>query len=202
MKQKLITSHRSRVKRAKMHVENSPEHISIFDREALVEFYLLEDVVRLCEWRMKKENEKIVTTRGGEMSHKLHLEQLTAIINIFKTIIEIAESEIIAGNYKAVWSSIPESALMKAAGKVQYLPQLRALATKMLRSLSSEAITATAEGEALNDDIDAIEAHDKNVRKVKGLPSSTEIDELIRAVEIAIPDKIICNNIRPDSRLS
>ena len=202
MAEKLITSHSSRVKRAKEYVKNSPERISIFDREAVVEFYLLEDIVRLYEWRIEQESKKTVQTKGGEMAHKRNLAKFTAVVNLFKSAIEIAWSEITSGNYKAVWSSIPEGALMKAAGSLKYLPELRDLATRMLRRLSEEAIIATSESEALDEDLAAIESHEENVRKVKGLPSEAEIDALIKAVEIAIPDMDVKESKpKPVSRL-
>ena len=47
-----ITSHRMRVKKANETIKNLPERISVFDREAYVEFFLLEDIVRLYDYRL------------------------------------------------------------------------------------------------------------------------------------------------------
>ena len=185
---KFITSHRSRVKRAEEARKNSPEKISIFDREAFVEFYLLEDIVRLYEYRLDLEQKKKVETRAGEMAKKRNIEKFAAIVTIFKSAIEIAWGEITAGNYKAVWSSIPERALMVAANSLKYLPELRDLAVKLLRALSNDALEATQQSVLFDESLDEIEDHESNVRRVKGLPSATEIDEIIRAVEVAIPD--------------
>ena len=186
---KFITSHRRRVQRANEAIKHSPEKISIFDREAYVEFYLLEDVVRLYEYRLNQELKKNVETRAGEMTKKRNIQKFTAIINIFKSAIEIAWGEITSGNYRAVWSSVPEHSLMVAANSLKHLPELRVIAVKMLRSLSAEALEATKESVAFDESLDAIEDHEANVRTVKGLPSEDEIDALIRAVETAIPDK-------------
>ena len=186
---KFITSHRSRVKRAEEYRKNSPEKISIFDREALVEFYLLEDIVRLYEYRLSEEQKKKVETRAGEMSKKRNMEKFSAIINIFKSAIEIAWGEIASGNYKAVWSAIPEHALMVAASKLKYLPELRELAVRLLKTLSNEALEATQQNVLFEESLDEIEDHESNFRRVKGLPSTDEIDEIIKAVEVAIPDE-------------
>lgn len=188
---KFITSHRSRVKRAEEYRKHSLEKISIFDREALVEFYLLEDIVRLYEYRLDFEQKKKVETRAGEMAKKRNMEKFSAIVNIFKSAIEIAWGEITAGNYKAVWSAIPEHALMVAANSLQYLPELRDLAVKLLRALSNDALVATEQNALFDESLDEIEDHEANVRRVKGLPSVGEIEDVIKAVEVAIPDEKI-----------
>ncbi len=185
---KFITSHRSRVKRAEEARKKSPEKISIFDREAYVEFYLLEDIVRLYEYRLDLEKKKQVETRAGEMTKKRNMEKFAAVINIFKSAIEIAWGEINSGNYKAVWSAIHEHALMIAANSLKYLPELRDLAVKLIRALSNDALEATQQSVLFDESLDDVENHESNVRRVKGLPSAEEIDEVIRAIEIAIPD--------------
>lgn len=186
---KFITSHRTRVRRAETARKNSPEKISIFDREAYVEFYLLEDIVHLYEYRLDTEAKKKVTTRAGEMAKARNMKKFNAIIKIFTSAIEIAWGEITSGNYKAVWSSIPEHALMVAANSLKYLPELRAIAVKMLKNLSNEALEAAKERVALDDSLDEIEDHEANYRSVKNMPSEDEIDAIIRAVEDIIPDK-------------
>lgn len=184
---KFITSHGNRVKRAEEYRKNSPEVISIFDREAFVEFYLLEDIVRLYKYRLEGEQNKKVETRAGAMTKKRNIEKFSAVINIFESAIEIAWGEITSGNYKAVWSAIPEHALMRAANSLKHLPELRDLSVKLLRSLSNDALEATAQNADFDQSLDEIEDHEANVRRVKGLPSADEIEEVIRAIEIAIP---------------
>lgn len=187
--QQYITSHSTRVRKAKEAIKHSPEKISIFDREAYVEFYLLEDIVRLYQYRLEKEKAKNYTTRAGAMTQKRNLEKFSAIIKIFQSAIEVAWGEIDSGNYKVVWKAIHEGALMAAAGNVKNLPELRALAVDLLKELSEEALAATSEDTALEEGLDELEAHEANVRSVRGLPSADEIEEVIRAVEAAIPDK-------------
>ena len=186
--EKFITSHRSRVKRANDYISKSPERISIFDREALVEFYLLEDIERLYEYRLAEEQKKHVQTRAGEMARSRNISMFSAIVQLFKSAAEVAWGEITSGNYRAVWSSIPEHALMVAAPNIKNLSKLRYLAVKMLRSLSEEAMAMVETNIAFEEDLDSIEDHEANVQKMKGLPSLADINEIIRAAEIAIPD--------------
>lgn len=198
--EKFIRSHRARVKQAEEWRQRSPEKISIFDREAFVEFYLLEDIVRLYEYRMERERDKKVQTRAGEMSKQNNMAKFAAIINIFKSAIEIAWDHIDTGNYKAVWRSIPERQLATAANSIKYLPELRELATTLLRSLSDESVAAVEEWQKQQEELDRIEDHEANVARFKDLPTKDEIDALIRAVEIAIPDskKASRINARPN----
>ena len=65
---------------------------------------------------------------------------------------------------------------------------MRDLALKMLRALSNDALEATQQNVLFDESLDEIEDHESNVRRVKGLPSAEEIDEVIRAIEVAIPD--------------
>ena len=62
MAEKIIRSHRQRVKAAKDLIPSNPiyrgERISIVDREAFVEFFLLEDIRRLYQMRLKREKDR------------------------------------------------------------------------------------------------------------------------------------------------
>lgn len=187
--EKYITSHATRLKKAKAHIKTSKERISIFDREAFVEFYLLEDIVRLYEYRLEVEKKKVVETRAGEKAKQLNIEKFTAVINIFKSAVEVAWGEITSGNYKAVWKSINERPLMIAAGSLKNLPELRSLAVQLLKELSNEAIKAAEQNVMLDEDLDDLDAHEKNVRTYKDLPSPEEIAAVIKAAEDAIPDR-------------
>lgn len=185
---KFITSHRVRVARANELINQLPERISIIDREAYVEFFLLEDIVRLYEYRLNQERKKNVETKAGEMTKERNIRKFSAIINIFKSAIEIAWGEISSGNYRAVWSSIPEHALMVAANSLKYLPKLRMIAVKMLKNLSTEALDATNQSVVFDESLEGIEDHEVNVRAVKNLPSEDEINAIIRVAEDVIPD--------------
>ena len=188
--QKFIRSHRDRVKQANDYVKSSHLTISIFDREALVEFFLLEDIVKKYEFLLNKECKKELETQGGIKAKQSNIEKFNAIINVFKNLVEIAWSQIDSENYKVVWKSIHEHQLMSAASSLKYINELRDLSITMLKELSNEALMAAEANQGLNESLDALANHENNVRIVKGLPSSAEIDEIIRAVEIAIPNTI------------
>ena len=88
---KFISSHRSRVKRAEEYRKNSPEKISIFDREAFVEFFLLEDIERLYTYRYQKVKNKKKETREGAFYQKKQLEKIHYLLYMLKKCIEIME---------------------------------------------------------------------------------------------------------------
>lgn len=131
---------------------------------------------------------KTAETRSGIMAQQKNIEKYINIINLFKSIIEIAEGQIYDGNYKAVWQSIPEHPLMVAAGSIKHLPELRAIATKMLRDLYDETIKVIEQNALLEESLDEIESHDRNYRTIKDLPKADDIENLIKAAEIAIPN--------------
>ena len=185
---KFIHSHAERKKKAEQLRQTLPMPVSFFDREALVEFLLLEELVNLYTYRLKVEKGRQCGTRGGEMARERNVTAFAALIKVFSTAMEIAEGEIYNGNFKAVWSSIPEGALMKASKSTKYMAQMRTLATKMLKSISEDALFAASQAELLDEDLDEIEIHEANVRRVRNLPSASDIDAMIREVELAIPD--------------
>ncbi len=142
MKEKIIRSHRERVRQANYMLKTNPgyknECISIIDREAFVEFYLLEDIVKLYNVRLKEEKERVIQVQIDEKDKIQNIENFTAIINIFNAAIIAARSFINSGDYKKVWKAIHEHALMAAANSVKNLPELKELAIELLRELSSD----------------------------------------------------------------
>ncbi len=203
MAEKTIRSHRARVKQANQTIKNNPrykrERISLVDREAFVEFYLLEDIVKLYNTRLREEQAYIPQGRADEKGKKVNIEKFSAIINVFNAAIGAARSAINSGDYKTVWRAIHEGALMAAANSVRRLPELRALAIEMLRELSNDMMCAVEVNQELDEALDDLEAHEANVRRVKDLPPSMdEIEEVIRAAEAAIPDKKRNSRIDPN----
>lgn len=165
MEKNILRSHRARVAQANLMLKNSPKYsrlrISIIDREAFVEFLLLEDIVKLYEIRLRVEQNYIPHGQTDEMAKERNIAKLSAIIDIFKAAIEAAHSAIDSADYKKVWKSIPEGALMTAAKSIRHLPELKNLGIDMLRELCDGA-----EGDAMD-----------------------KIEDVIRAAELAIPDK-------------
>lgn len=182
-----IRSHRSRVIAANKLISTLPEKISLIDREAFVEFFLLEDIIRLYNYRLDNEKKQKADSRPAVMARNRNMERFTAILKIFEAAVDFARAEISAGNYSLVWKSIPEHPLMVAASNIKHLAELREIAVQLLKNLTAEALSATEETVKLDEALDEIEDHSANVRAVKGLPSEQEIEEIIRAVEVAIP---------------
>ena len=194
MAEKTIRSHRARVKQANETLKNNPrykrERISIIDREAFVEFYLLEDIVKLYNMRLREEQLYVPQGRADEKGKKSNIEKFSAIISVFNAAIGAARSAINSGDYKKVWKAIHEGALMAAANSVKSLPELRKLAIEMLRELSADTVESVDVMRGLDEDLDDLDAHEENVRRVKDLPPTMdEIEEVIRAAEMAIPDR-------------
>ena len=189
-RQNTLRSHKARSQAANRIREGLPFPPSFFDKEAITEFLLLEDLVALYKRLMALEEGRDVKTRYGELGKERQIAAYASLIKVFTASQELCESAIYSGNYKAVWGAIPEGALMRAANKVKLLPQMRAMATKMLEGLSKDMLTATAEAMAMDDDADMIEINENNTRRIKGLPSEAEIQAIIHEAELLIPDVI------------
>ncbi len=204
MTEKVIRSHAARVKQANTMLENHPDYryetISIYDREAFVELFLLEDIVRLYEMRLKREESHIPNGgRTDEKGKQLNIKRFSAIIELFKAAIGAARAAISGGDYKKVWKAIPEWPLKMVAGNVKNLPQLRKMTVEMLRELSSDAQAAETEMNRLDEDLDDLEEHEENVRLIKNIPMSKEdIEKVIRLAEEVIPDPQNSRNSRPN----
>lgn len=204
MAEKTIRSHRARVKQAKETLKNEPrykrERISLVDREAFVEFYLLEDIVKLYNDRLREEQAYVPHGRPDEKGKRQNIEKFSAIIAVFNAAIGAARSAIIAGDYKKVWKAIHEGALMAAANSVRNLPELKSLAIELLRELSEDTVFAVGVSQELEEDLDDLDAHEENVRRAKDLPPTMdEIEEVIRAAEVAIPDRKKTSRLNPNT---
>lgn len=204
MAEKTIRSHRARVKQANETLKNNSsykgERISIVDREAFVEFYLLEDIVKLYNTRLRREQAYVPQGRADEKGKRQNIEKFSAIIAVFNAAIGAARSAINSGDYKKVWKAIHEGALMAAANSVRSLPELKSLAIELLRELSEDMVVAVDVSHELDEDLDDLDAHEENVRRVKDLPPTMdEIEEVIRAAEAAIPDRKKTSRLDPNT---
>lgn len=184
--EKIITSHRYRVKRANETIKEWPIKVSIFDREAFVEFYLLWDIIELYEHLIKVQKAKQPATARGEESKARTLELLNATLTVFKTAADICEDQLYLGHFKNVWASINEHALMHAAGSNRNLSVTAKLAIKLLKDIYGEAADATKTVCDMDDEAEQNKKHDANVRTVRGIPSREEIDAIIADVEDGI----------------
>ena len=185
----IIRSHRARVIAANEEVKRRPEKITIFDREALVEFYLLEDIERLYKFRLEREVAKNPDTPHGIKMKELNIELFANFINVFKSAAETAWGLIDNGNYKAVWRSIPEHQLMIASNSTKYLRKLAELANDILSSVVEESIKSAQASGILDDQLEDIEAHEVNARRVLGLPSKAEQAAISQALIESVAKK-------------
>ena len=180
---KFITSHKTRVLKAKEQLKNWFEKVSIFDREAFVEYYLLEDIIRLYEYKVKQEKKIQPDTVRGQMLQKENLRKFESVLVTFKSIAETCYAQMRNSNYKIVWKNIPEGVLMKMASKVSYLNDLIEMSNEMFEKISSEAIQSEKGVKFLKDSNEDLKAHAENTRNFYDLPNTEEeLKEVIASV--------------------
>ena len=186
MAEKIIRSHNERAKQVNEMLKTEPyyncQRISIVNREAFVEFLLLEDINRLYNIRLKQEKAYIPKGRADEKGKQLNIEKFSAIIKIFDAAIGVARAAIQSGDYKKVWKAIHEGALMAASKNgVKNLPELRQLAVDMLRDILGDTVYAREANSLLEEDLDNLDAHEENVRRFNDLPSMPDgMEEVVR----------------------
>lgn len=202
MAEKIIRSHRKRVKAANQTLKTNPrfsiQGISKISREAFVEFFLLEDIAKLYEFRLRDERAYIPQGRAGEKVKQLNIKKFMAVINVLNAAIETVRGAIAAGKYTMVRQAIKERKFKSAAKNVKHLPKLRELAINLLRDLSEDLYLALESDRGLDEDLDELERHEANVEKVKNLPPMSEIEEVIRVAEELIPNEKRSSKLTPN----
>lgn len=202
MAEKTIRSHRDRVKQANYIIGHDEYfkklRISIFDREAFVEFFLVEDIEKLyCDiYRSVKAQKR--ETREGIFYQKKQLEKIHYLIYMLKKCSEIMIGKIYDGAYSDVWKAIHERQLMTAAGKPKYLDSLIALTETMLQEVDDNALGLAKKMLAGNEFMDDLETHDANVRSHFGIESSDEIDAILDPIDVEIPNSRSKSKIIPN----
>ena len=172
--EKILTSRREREKR----VTNSLGTISIIDREAIVEYYLLEDIHRLYKYRLEKEERMPPRTEAEQIEKESNIKKFNEIIKLFDSVLETAWSLINSGAYAPIYRAIPEHALYIAAGNIKYLPQLKELAIGIVKDLSAEELEA--KGYKI-----------PRSEKWRDPPTMEKVNELLEEVNAVIPDEKI-----------
>ena len=142
----LIRSHRERVQKANSVLrENSmykEQPISKIDREAFVECLLLEDIADLFQARLKEEKAIEPENQSEAQKKAENIKKYEDMRNLFDDAAEAAIAAINAGNYKAVWQAIPETALMVAAKRAdKFLPELWAMGCEIVRRLEKSVLS-------------------------------------------------------------
>lgn len=187
-KKKILRSHMERVKWAKEIWSKMGERGSIFDREALVEYGLLLDIEELYKKRLREEEEYEAQSRVDRMGKRQNLNRFNAFVNIFEAAVSAARAAIKAGNYKMVRKAIHERKLMAAANSTKRLSEMGEMAIELLRALSADSLFAEKVDKEINEGLDDLEIHEKNVRDMQGIPqySPEDIESIISAVEAVI----------------
>lgn len=193
----IVRSHRQRVKDANNYVKTQQnEKINRIDREAIVEFFLLEDIDRLYDYRLHRltERSRIIGSRAGEMAQSSNIMRLNALKNLISAAIDVAGSFIYTGQYKPVWQAIPEHALMASVknnnNNIKYLVKQKEIVIELLRSLSDAALLAQAESQKMDESLDEIERHEKNAASVYGIQLDS-IDAIIAEAEKVLPSSLV-----------
>lgn len=188
--QKFITSHAERVKRAKEWIKRLPEHISRFDREAFVEFFLLEEVEGLYRYRYGKVKSRKPTTREGIHFQKKQLEKMHYLIYMLVKCIEIMHGKLDEGAYSDVWMAIPEHQLKMAANNLKYLDKLIEITEDMLNDMSQEALALARKMKEQDEFMNDLEIHEANARSYYDVAEfNGEIDEIIPSDTVDVNTK-------------
>lgn len=178
--QKFITSHAERVKRAQRLIDQMPERISIFDREAFVEFFLLEDIERLYRYRYQKVESRKPITPEGIFAQKKQLEKMHYLIYMLVKCIEIMHGKLDEGAYSDVWKAIPEHQLKMTANNFKYLDRLIEITEDMLNDVSKEALALARKMKEQDEFMNDLEIHDANARSYYNISEfDGEIAEII-----------------------
>ncbi len=194
--QKILRSHRARIEAVK-HIIPTQEHVSLFDREAFVEFLLLEDIHRLYLYRYDKVKARKPATQEGIFYQKKQLEKMHYVIYMVTVCIEIMEGKMDYGDFTAVWKAIHEHQLMVAAGNMKYLDNLVKLVEIMLGDISREALEAAQKMRDREEFMAELEDHDANMRRIKGLEEYV-VDKI---AQVVMPQDTSNNRPKSNSNL-
>ena len=127
--------------------------ISVFDRDALVKFLLLEEIAQFYEYCLKQD--------GAEPENReCHLKELTETVRICNTAVEVADLAILRGECRAVRKAISERKLLRESG-------LAALREELLTVMKKIASTDAQVFKELMDKVRETE-YDVSEEKVKG----------------------------------
>lgn len=200
---KFISNHKTRVQRANEYVRKSPERISIFDREAIVEFYLLEDIERLYKYRQDRVAERLPETEEGRIYRELQYEKLGYLLCMLKACIEVMQGKIQEGEFSDVWKAIHEHALMMAAGREKYLNQLISLVEEMLKDIDETTLEIARNRKEQGEFIKELRDHDINVRKYYDLPANEDscehINDVAQAADATVPNDANKSRLDPNT---
>lgn len=185
----IIHSHRARIAEAKDWIRREGLRCSIFDREALVEFLLLEQVKAELEHRMIRFKSDYVTAESQLGKNALEGKMVTTenTIKILTSVIEVLKAFIYDEQYSLVWKVIPEHVLMKAATNTKRIKELlfvvtaigddtydKALEVEGVRKFGENVATESKEG---------FDAKRKSQDDVLNKQSPSDIEESLKGLK-------------------
>lgn len=173
-KENIIRSHGARVKAAKVLIANDPTYskrnISIFDREAFVETFLLEDLFNFYQNSLDAIQNSAFTTRRAEELKRIQAANIKAILKLLASAFDVARLIILEGSdLSLVWKSIPEHVLMHKATKQKQLDALREIVKGIQGDLFEKArLVGVVVRRHDEDDLD-LKSEDNYRRMMQGL---------------------------------
>ncbi|MGN0796853.1 MAG: hypothetical protein ACI4M5_01450 [Christensenellales bacterium] len=179
-----IRNHKERKEAAECFLRNN--RITYYQREAYIEFFLIEDIYNLYTYRLKISHLRYQKEKDAYNRHiySLSLQQFCALLDILKKNMILLEAMIQRGEYKVVEKSIPEHKLMRMAANVKNLHKLAELASKLHKRMSEETLKYIVVDDDLRKVLADEKSHFENSKIVKGLMSDEEtlnmVDDLLK----------------------
>ena len=185
----IIHSHRARIAEAKDWIRREGLRCSIFDREALVEFLLLEQVKAELEHRMIRFKSDYVTAESQLGKNALEGKMVTTenTIKILTSVIEVLKAFIYDEQYSLVWKVIPEHVLMKAATNTKRIKELLFVVTAIGddtydKALEVEGVRKFGENVA-TESKEEFDAKRKSQDDVLNKQSPSDIEESLKGLK-------------------
>lgn len=185
----IIHSHRARIAEAKDWIRRDGLRCSIFDREALVEFLLLEQVKAELEHRMIRFKSDYETAESLLGKNALEGKMVTTenTIKILTSVIEVLRAFIYDEQYSLVWKVIPEHVLMKAATNTKKIKELLFVVTAIGddtydKALEVEGVRKFGENVA-TESKEEFDAKRKSQDDVLNKQSPSDIEESLKGLK-------------------
>lgn len=141
-----VRSHSERVRQVKKDLPKPPfniKRISFWNREAFVQVLLLIDICALLETNLKYTTNMLPQTSTGADLKARNIKRLTALIGLFRSVIDACNIALLDRFYTLVRRAIPERDLMAAAANpMKNFGVLQEIAFKIYDAISKSTIDA------------------------------------------------------------
>jgi hypothetical protein len=187
-----LRTHGERIKAAKAIIQSRNQKINIIEREAFVEFLLLEDIHKDYSERLlrAKRDYDAAADAFDKRTNQSNVRIFNAVVKVFRALISVTKALIEQGNYTAVWSAIPESKLAKMAKDPKRYGELAELSAIILKRLGNDAIAGEEVGKILDEAIEDFDSNKANARVVYDIPSSSDINAIV-AETLTVAESIL-----------